>query len=221
MCLICKCYDETETLCNCLQTDYHFEYTECDSSGSRWRVAVPNPSVECSGLPDPVKGKECSMSLLILQTISVCLCYLPYVALTPTKPLEGLWDAGDMVLPSSVANIPNVPELSFPSGSLVYPPPVLPLVLELWSRDCLHSTAVKLINTCCRYPCVVIHRQAKSTTTPLEELWLLALSCHNVLQLSRSFLALAKMVMYSGQITSAWCPCFHHLRYLTDNKLKA
>uniref|UniRef100_A0A8C6YTH8 MRH domain-containing protein n=1 Tax=Nothoprocta perdicaria TaxID=30464 RepID=A0A8C6YTH8_NOTPE len=60
--LICKCNDETETLCDCLQTDYHFEYTECDSSGSRWRVAVPNPSVECSGLPDPVKGKECTFS---------------------------------------------------------------------------------------------------------------------------------------------------------------
>uniref|UniRef100_A0A663LYD0 MRH domain-containing protein n=1 Tax=Athene cunicularia TaxID=194338 RepID=A0A663LYD0_ATHCN len=42
--------------------NYHFEYTECDSSGSRWRVAVPNPSVECSGLPDPVKGKECTFS---------------------------------------------------------------------------------------------------------------------------------------------------------------
>ncbi|XP_051497323.1 endosome/lysosome-associated apoptosis and autophagy regulator family member 2 isoform X2 [Apus apus] len=46
----------------CQETDYHFEYTECDSSGSRWRVAVPNPSVECSGLPDPVKGKECTFS---------------------------------------------------------------------------------------------------------------------------------------------------------------
>uniref|UniRef100_A0A8C9FJJ3 KIAA1324 like n=1 Tax=Pavo cristatus TaxID=9049 RepID=A0A8C9FJJ3_PAVCR len=62
MILTCKCCDETETLCNCLQTDYHFEYTECDSSGSRWRVAVPNPSAECSGLPDPVKGKECTFS---------------------------------------------------------------------------------------------------------------------------------------------------------------
>uniref|UniRef100_A0A8C5IE98 KIAA1324 like n=1 Tax=Junco hyemalis TaxID=40217 RepID=A0A8C5IE98_JUNHY len=61
-CLICKCYDETEPLCDCLQTDYHFEYTECDSSGSRWRVAVPNPAVECSGLPDPVRGKECTFS---------------------------------------------------------------------------------------------------------------------------------------------------------------
>lgn len=75
MSLICKCYDETEALCDCLQTDYHFEYTECDSSGSRWRVAVPNPSVECSGLPDPVRGKECStLWLLILQTVTGFLC---------------------------------------------------------------------------------------------------------------------------------------------------
>uniref|UniRef100_A0A8C3TIP4 KIAA1324 like n=1 Tax=Chelydra serpentina TaxID=8475 RepID=A0A8C3TIP4_CHESE len=51
-----------DTLCNYLQTDYHYEYTECDSSGSRWRVAVPNPSAECSGLPDPMKGKECTFS---------------------------------------------------------------------------------------------------------------------------------------------------------------
>lgn len=50
--------------CNCLQKDYHFEYTECDSSGSRWRVAIPNSAVDCSGLPDPVRGKECSMFCL-------------------------------------------------------------------------------------------------------------------------------------------------------------
>lgn len=47
--------------CDCLQKDYHFEYTECDSTGSRWRVAIPNSAVDCSGLPDPVRGKECSM----------------------------------------------------------------------------------------------------------------------------------------------------------------
>uniref|UniRef100_A0ABM5GGW2 Endosome/lysosome-associated apoptosis and autophagy regulator family member 2 isoform X2 n=1 Tax=Pogona vitticeps TaxID=103695 RepID=A0ABM5GGW2_9SAUR len=46
----------------CQEAEYHFEYTECDSSGSRWRVAVPNPEEECSGLPDPVKGKECTFS---------------------------------------------------------------------------------------------------------------------------------------------------------------
>lgn len=54
----------TVHLCGCLQSDYHFEYTECDSSGSRWRVAVPNAAVDCAGLPDPVRGKECSTSLL-------------------------------------------------------------------------------------------------------------------------------------------------------------
>ena len=47
-------------LCDYLQEDYHFEYTECDSSGSRWRVAIPDSAVDCSGLPDPVRGKECS-----------------------------------------------------------------------------------------------------------------------------------------------------------------
>ncbi|XP_024594227.1 UPF0577 protein KIAA1324-like homolog isoform X2 [Neophocaena asiaeorientalis asiaeorientalis] len=46
----------------CLEEDYHFEYTECDSSGSRWRVAIPNSAVDCSGLPDPVRGKECTFS---------------------------------------------------------------------------------------------------------------------------------------------------------------
>ncbi|XP_025146796.1 endosome/lysosome-associated apoptosis and autophagy regulator family member 2 isoform X2 [Bubalus bubalis] len=46
----------------CLEKDYHFEYTECDGSGSRWRVAIPNPAVDCSGLPDPVRGKECTFS---------------------------------------------------------------------------------------------------------------------------------------------------------------
>ncbi|KAL7982760.1 hypothetical protein Chor_010358 [Crotalus horridus] len=45
-----------------MQADYHFEYTECDSSGSRWRVAIPNPGAECSSLPDPVRGKECTFS---------------------------------------------------------------------------------------------------------------------------------------------------------------
>uniref|UniRef100_A0A3Q1LQG4 Endosome-lysosome associated apoptosis and autophagy regulator family member 2 n=1 Tax=Bos taurus TaxID=9913 RepID=A0A3Q1LQG4_BOVIN len=49
-------------LCDYLQKDYHFEYTECDSSGSRWRVAIPNSAVDCSGLPDPVRGKECTFS---------------------------------------------------------------------------------------------------------------------------------------------------------------
>ncbi|KAM6290336.1 endosome/lysosome-associated apoptosis and autophagy regulator family member 2 isoform 3-T3 [Porphyrio hochstetteri] len=61
-CWLLGCQAAALQLPPCEETDYHFEYTECDSSGSRWRVAVPNPSVECSGLPDPVKGKECTFS---------------------------------------------------------------------------------------------------------------------------------------------------------------
>ncbi|MFT7804350.1 UPF0577 protein KIAA1324-like isoform X1 [Arapaima gigas] len=46
----------------CKESDFHFEYTECDVLGSRWRVAVPNKPDTCTGLPDPVKGTQCSFS---------------------------------------------------------------------------------------------------------------------------------------------------------------
>ncbi|KAG8451374.1 hypothetical protein GDO86_003543 [Hymenochirus boettgeri] len=45
-----------------IQSEYHYEYTECDSSGTRWRVAVPHTPGLCTGLPDPIKGTECSFS---------------------------------------------------------------------------------------------------------------------------------------------------------------
>uniref|UniRef100_A0AAR2KH90 MRH domain-containing protein n=1 Tax=Pygocentrus nattereri TaxID=42514 RepID=A0AAR2KH90_PYGNA len=43
-------------------SDYHFEYTDCDVLGSRWRVAIPNKPDTCTGLPDPVKGTHCTFS---------------------------------------------------------------------------------------------------------------------------------------------------------------
>ncbi|XP_019944302.2 endosome/lysosome-associated apoptosis and autophagy regulator 1 [Paralichthys olivaceus] len=46
----------------CTESDYHFEYTQCDVLGSRWRVAVPNKANTCTGLPDPVKGTQCTFS---------------------------------------------------------------------------------------------------------------------------------------------------------------
>uniref|UniRef100_A0A3B4CLQ9 MRH domain-containing protein n=1 Tax=Pygocentrus nattereri TaxID=42514 RepID=A0A3B4CLQ9_PYGNA len=42
--------------------NYHFEYTDCDVLGSRWRVAIPNKPDTCTGLPDPVKGTHCTFS---------------------------------------------------------------------------------------------------------------------------------------------------------------
>uniref|UniRef100_A0A673BRK8 UPF0577 protein KIAA1324-like n=1 Tax=Sphaeramia orbicularis TaxID=375764 RepID=A0A673BRK8_9TELE len=44
------------------QTDYYYEYTECDSTGSRWRVAIPQNPGSCTGLPEPVRGTECTFS---------------------------------------------------------------------------------------------------------------------------------------------------------------
>ncbi|PNJ46517.1 KIAA1324 isoform 6 [Pongo abelii] len=46
----------------CKESEYHYEYTACDSTGSRWRVAVPHTPGLCTSLPDPVKGTECSFS---------------------------------------------------------------------------------------------------------------------------------------------------------------
>ncbi|XP_023612863.1 UPF0577 protein KIAA1324 homolog [Myotis lucifugus] len=46
----------------CKESEYHYEYTACDSMSSRWRVAVPHTPGLCTSLPDPVKGTECSFS---------------------------------------------------------------------------------------------------------------------------------------------------------------
>uniref|UniRef100_A0A667ZY42 Endosome-lysosome associated apoptosis and autophagy regulator family member 2b n=1 Tax=Myripristis murdjan TaxID=586833 RepID=A0A667ZY42_9TELE len=45
-----------------LQTDYYYKYTECDSTGSRWRVAIPQSQGSCSDLPPPTRGTDCSFS---------------------------------------------------------------------------------------------------------------------------------------------------------------
>ncbi|CAM9967441.1 unnamed protein product [Lampetra planeri] len=46
----------------CVESDYRYQYTECDVTGGRWRVAVPHSPGACTGLPEPVKGTECSFS---------------------------------------------------------------------------------------------------------------------------------------------------------------
>ncbi|KAK5863489.1 hypothetical protein PBY51_000517 [Eleginops maclovinus] len=55
-------YCTSKDLPMCKESDYHFEYTECDALQSRWRVAVPNKVDICTGLPNPVKGTQCTFS---------------------------------------------------------------------------------------------------------------------------------------------------------------
>ncbi|KAK5894556.1 hypothetical protein CesoFtcFv8_011238 [Champsocephalus esox] len=55
-------YCTTTDLPMCEESDYHFEYTECDALQARWRVAVPNKADICTGLPNPVKGTQCTFS---------------------------------------------------------------------------------------------------------------------------------------------------------------
>ncbi|KAM4045903.1 endosome/lysosome-associated apoptosis and autophagy regulator 1 isoform 2-T2 [Anomaloglossus baeobatrachus] len=56
-----------------MQSEYHYEYTECDSKGTRWRVAVPHTQGLCTGLPDPVKGTECSFSCAAGQYLDMAV----------------------------------------------------------------------------------------------------------------------------------------------------
>ncbi|KRY67663.1 Uncharacterized protein T4A_9565, partial [Trichinella pseudospiralis] len=51
------------SLRECQQSDFHFEYTECDKFGGRWRVAVPDVGTCTGGKPPaPVRGRDCSFS---------------------------------------------------------------------------------------------------------------------------------------------------------------
>ncbi|CAL8323021.1 unnamed protein product [Lota lota] len=60
--LIQQSLTETGDLRPCNETEYYFEYTECDSTGSRWRVAIPRSRGSCSHLPPPARGMDCSFS---------------------------------------------------------------------------------------------------------------------------------------------------------------
>ena len=47
----------------CQPSDFHFEYTECDSKGGRWRVQVPKPNTCEGGAPrPPIRGKSCDFT---------------------------------------------------------------------------------------------------------------------------------------------------------------
>uniref|UniRef100_A0A0B7AI94 MRH domain-containing protein n=1 Tax=Arion vulgaris TaxID=1028688 RepID=A0A0B7AI94_9EUPU len=54
-----------ETLQQCHLDDFHYEYTECDINGGRWRVPVPKEPGMCiaSSSPGaPVRGKDCNFA---------------------------------------------------------------------------------------------------------------------------------------------------------------
>ncbi|KAL8583433.1 hypothetical protein ACOMHN_057889 [Nucella lapillus] len=53
----------SDNLPTCHPKDFHYEYTECDSEGGRWRVSVPKPNICIGGAPNPpVRGKDCSFT---------------------------------------------------------------------------------------------------------------------------------------------------------------
>lgn len=56
-----------------MQTDYYYQYTECDSTGSRWRVAIPLNPGSCLDLPPPTRGTDCCR-----YHLHVCGCAMPH-----------------------------------------------------------------------------------------------------------------------------------------------
>ncbi|KAJ8395655.1 hypothetical protein AAFF_G00028920 [Aldrovandia affinis] len=64
------CVAWAQDLPQCEETDYDFKYTECDSTGSRWRVAIPHNQGTCMGLPDPVRGTDCKLSCIFNSATS-------------------------------------------------------------------------------------------------------------------------------------------------------
>lgn len=52
-----------DELPTCLPKDFHYEYTECDKFGGRWRVSVPDPHKCTGGVPNaPIRGKDCTFT---------------------------------------------------------------------------------------------------------------------------------------------------------------
>ncbi|KAF7693881.1 UPF0577 protein KIAA1324-like homolog [Silurus meridionalis] len=62
LCALPRARASSANLPSCRERDYYFEYTECDSTGSRWRVAIPHQQGSCIGLPEPVRGTDCTFS---------------------------------------------------------------------------------------------------------------------------------------------------------------
>ncbi|GFY63450.1 UPF0577 protein KIAA1324-like [Trichonephila inaurata madagascariensis] len=52
-----------DELPTCLPKDYHYEFTECDQNGGRWRVSVPKPLTCVGGAPNPpTRVNDCRIS---------------------------------------------------------------------------------------------------------------------------------------------------------------
>ena len=63
-----------------LQKDFHYEYTECDSDGGRWRVSVPRPDFCVGGAPNPpIRGKGCGMCF---YSFYICRLLVPFFEAT-------------------------------------------------------------------------------------------------------------------------------------------
>ncbi|XP_052822355.1 endosome/lysosome-associated apoptosis and autophagy regulator family member 2 isoform X2 [Octopus bimaculoides] len=60
------------SLPECRPEDFHYEYTECDQYGGRWRVSVPEPDKCAGGTPNNItRGKDCSYTCKAGQYLDI------------------------------------------------------------------------------------------------------------------------------------------------------
>lgn len=74
-----------------LQTDYSYQYTECDSTGSRWRVAIPLHPNSCSDLPPPTRGTDCCKYCVSSCVFKSTVCDLKFPSSSLSFLLSG-WE---------------------------------------------------------------------------------------------------------------------------------
>ncbi|KAI3371380.1 hypothetical protein L3Q82_023980 [Scortum barcoo] len=98
----------------CSEADYYYEYTECDSRGSRWRVAIPRSPGACTGLPEPVHGTVCTFSCKAGEFLEMSAQECTQCAAGSYSLGSGIrfdqWDsmpAGFSCLPNSLENGPR------------------------------------------------------------------------------------------------------------------
>jgi len=71
-----------------VQQDFHYEYTQCDSNGGRWRVSVPNPNTCIGGAPNPpVRGSRCGTYITYVVTVLTLVSAAEVIVLTYWRTL--------------------------------------------------------------------------------------------------------------------------------------
>ncbi|GAB6028023.1 hypothetical protein CHUAL_002249 [Chamberlinius hualienensis] len=90
-----------DDLPTCQPKDFHYEFTECDDEGGRWRVSVPSPETCTGGAPNaPIRVSDC-------KTSCEAGTYFNYTSLKCVKCPPGTYSLGGGVIFDSWETLPT------------------------------------------------------------------------------------------------------------------